>query len=104
MAKSVNRINSRVYLVKKDRLFEIAASLVDGTSTTYANFKIIPKLSETLDDASYEMLIREVMRLLDIGSIEATRLKKEVFKEDRENKKRVDEFRNLDIGCLTGNT
>lgn len=96
----------RVFLSSKKDIAEVAYGLTSGTSVTYSNLKLLPKIAETLTDGDLETLVKEVMQILDIGAIESALLRKRNYISHKRNTEAVEQFKNLDMSHLlvSGNT
>jgi hypothetical protein len=92
-----NKYQFRVFLSPKTEVYDVAYGLADGSSTIYRNLKLIPKLSATLSDDDFELLVKELTQILDIGAIESGRVRKLRYSASVKAKIAVDEFKNLDV-------
>ena len=100
-----NKYKYRVFLSPKTEIYDTAYKIVDGSSTVYANFQLIPKLASVLSDSDFEKLINEIMRVLDIGAIESTNVRKARYDATRQANAAIDKFKNLDVSqYLIGNS
>jgi hypothetical protein len=85
----------KVFFSAKTEIYELAYQLADNSSERYHNLKLIPELASNLTDYDFEILIKELMQVLDIGAIESTHVRKARFDAALRTKAIVDEFRNL---------
>jgi ribulose kinase len=87
----------RVFLSPRLEIYDTAYKIVDGSSTAYVNFQLIPKLASVLSDDDFEKLIHEIMRVLDIGAIESTNVRKIRYDATLQAKAAIDKFKSLDM-------
>ena len=91
------KYNYCVFLSPKSEIFEVAFGLVNNSSTTYGNLKLLPAIAEHLEDDDFDTLVKEVMQLLDIGAIESTKVKKSRYTASLRAASAINDFKNLDI-------
>lgn len=81
----------------KQHIKGLAFDVLNGTHDKYEQLPFLGEFAETLDDDNFELLFKDVLRLIEIGAIENQSIKKEYNRTVALRKEAVDAFKNLDI-------